>query len=141
MDIFEEIRNEHEQIKDMLAALGQGGRDDDAFEKLRTELTAHHKAEEQTLFKRLETEDAVRDTVLEGYEEHKVIGRILTDIAQTTADDEKWAAKLEVLTENVEHHVEEEEGTLFEGARPLLADGEAESLYEQFEAAKSKLEI
>jgi hemerythrin-like domain-containing protein len=69
-----------------------------------------------------------------------VVVKVLTDMAQTTSDDEKFMAKLAVLKESVEHHVEEEEGTLFEGARPLLAEGEPESLYEQFEAAKSKLE-
>ena len=78
--------------------------------------------------------------MLEGYEEHKVVVRLLADMAQTTEDEEKFAAKVAVLKESVEHHVEEEEGTLFEGARPLLADGEPESLYEEFEAAKSKLE-
>ena len=140
MDIFEELHKEHEEVAGMVATLEQKGRDDKTFETLRTELTAHSKAEEQVFYKRLETEESVRDTVLEGYEEHKVVVKLLADMAQTTADDEKFAAKLAVLKESLEHHVQEEEGTLFEGARPLLADGEPEALYEEFEAAKSKLE-
>ena len=43
--------------------------------------------------------------MLEGYEEHKVVVKVLADMAQTTADDEKFAAKLAVLKESVEHHV------------------------------------
>lgn len=140
MDIFEELHKEHEQVAGLIAKLGEKGRDETTFEKLRTELTAHSKAEEQVFYKRLETEESVRDTVLEGYEEHKVVVKVLADMAQTTEDEEKFAAKLAVLKESVEHHVQEEEGTLFEGARRLLADGEPESLYEEFEAAKSKLE-
>lgn len=97
MDIFEELHAEHEEVSKLIAKLEQSGRDERTFATLRTELTAHSKAEEQVLYKRLEDEESVRDTVLEGYEEH-------------------------------------------EGARPLLAEGEAESLYEAFEAAKSKLE-
>jgi hemerythrin superfamily protein len=140
MDIFQELHSEHEQVAALIAQLEEKGRDDKTFQTLRTELTAHAKAEEQVFYKRLEDEEQVRDTVLEGYEEHKVVVKVLADMAKTTDDDEKFAAKLAVLKESVEHHVEEEEGTLFEGARPLLADGEPESLYEEFEAAKSKLE-
>ena len=140
MDIFEELHNEHEEVSKLIAQLEEGGRDDETFETLRTELTAHAKAEEQVFYKRLEGEESVRDTVLEGCEEHKVVVRVLSDMAQTSADDEKFMAKLAVLKESVEHHVEEEEGTIFEGARPLLADGEAVELYEEFEAEKSKLE-
>ena len=140
MDIFEELHAEHEEVAGLIATLEEKGRDEKTFETLRTQLTAHSKAEEQVFYKRLETEESVRDTVLEGYEEHKVVVRLLADMAQTTEDEEKFAAKVAVLKESVEHHVQEEEGTLFEGARPLLAEGEAESLYEEFEAAKSKLE-
>ena len=140
MDIFEELHSEHEEVSRLIAKLERAAATRQTFETLRTELTAHSKAEEQVFYKRLEDEESVRDTVLEGYEEHKVVVKVLADMAQTTSDDEKFMAKLAVLKESVEHHVEEEEGTLFEGARPLLAEGEAESLYEEFEAAKSKLE-
>jgi hemerythrin superfamily protein len=139
MDIFEELHTEHEEVAALVTQL-EKGRDDRVFARLQTELTAHSKAEEQVFYKRLEREESVRETVLEGYEEHKVVAKLLSDMAKTTDDDEKFAAKLAVLKESVEHHVQEEEGTLFEGARPLLAEGEPDSLYEEFEAAKSKLE-
>ena len=140
MDIFEELHKEHEEVAGLIAQLEEKSRDEKTFETLRTELTAHSKAEEQVFYKRLEDEESVRDMVLEGYEEHKVVVKLLVDMAQTTADEEKFAAKLSVLKESLEHHVQEEEGALFEGARPLLAEGEPESLYEKFEAAKRKLE-
>jgi hemerythrin superfamily protein len=140
MDIFEELHKEHEEVAVLIAELEQKGRDDKTFTTLQTQLTAHAKAEEQVFYKRLEDEESARDTVLEGYEEHKVVVKVLSDMAKTTEDDEKFAAKLAVLKESVEHHVQEEEGILFEEARPLLADGEPESLREEFEAAKSKIE-
>lgn len=140
MNIFEELHKEHEEVAGLIARLAKEGRNERTFETLRTQLTAHSKAEEQVFYKRLETEKSVRDTVLEGYEEHKVVVKLLADMAKTTEDEEKFVAKLAVLKESVEHHVKEEEGTLFKGARPLLADGEPEALYEEFEAAKSKLE-
>ena len=78
--------------------------------------------------------------VAEGYEEHKTIARLLTQLGAAGMGDELFGSVLGELQENVEHHVEEEEGELFEKARPLLADGEAESLCEAFEKAKDELQ-
>lgn len=54
-------------------------------------------------------------------------------------DSEEWTAKLTVLKENVEHHVEEEEGEMFKKARKVLTNEQAEELGARMEAAKTKL--
>ena len=51
-------------------------------------------------------------------------------------DDEEWTAKFTVLKENVEHHVEEEEGEMFEKARKVLAKEDQEALGTRLEDAK-----
>jgi hypothetical protein len=53
-------------------------------------------------------------------------------------DDEIWTAKMTVLKENVEHHVEEEEGEMFPKARKALTEEEIETLGMRMEAAKKK---
>jgi hypothetical protein len=53
-------------------------------------------------------------------------------------DDENWTAKMTVLKENVEHHVEEEEGEMFPKARKALTEEEIETLGMRMEAAKKK---
>lgn len=139
MDIFEELHSEHERVSELIASLQSSGRDETTVSRLQEELSSHAKAEELVFYKRLEVEEETRDVVAEGYEEHTTIARLLTQLGAGGTGDELFGSVLDELQENVEHHVEEEEGTLFEKARPLLAEGEAESLCEAFEKAKAEL--
>jgi hemerythrin superfamily protein len=140
MDIFEELHSEHEKVSELIASLESTGRDEMTVKTLQSELSSHAEAEEQVFYKRLEDEDETRDVVAEGYEEHVTIARLLTQLGGEGTGEDMFNSILLELKENVEHHVEEEEGTLFEKARPLLSEGEAESLCEAFEKAKSQLQ-
>ena len=48
--------------------------------------------------------------MLEGFEEHHVADVIVKELENVSPGDEQWAAKFKVLKENIEHHIEEEEG-------------------------------
>jgi hemerythrin-like domain-containing protein len=56
-----------------------------------------------------------------------------------SVDSEEWTAKLTVLKENVEHHVEEEEGEMFKSARQVLSKEQIEELGARMEAQKKRL--
>lgn len=139
MNIFEELSAEHDKVSELLASLEDSGPDEATLGTLKSELTAHAEAEEQVLYKRLETEDETKDVVAEGYKEHKEIARALGVLNPGLGAD-TFSTALAGLKEIVEHHVEEEEGTLFAKARPLLSEDEAESLRVAFEKAKSQLQ-
>jgi hemerythrin-like domain-containing protein len=47
---------------------------------------------------------------------------LLKELESLPVDTEQWTAKLKVLQENVEHHVEEEEGEMFPDAKKLLGE-------------------
>jgi len=51
-------------------------------------------------------------------------------------DDESWGAKAKVMKENVEHHMEEEEGDMFKKARSVFDRDELEDLGERMEARR-----
>jgi hypothetical protein len=140
MDIFEELHSEHEKVSELIASLETSGRDEMTVKTLQSELSSHAEAEEQVFYERFADEDATRDIVAEGYEEHETIARVLTQLGGAGTGEDMFATILLELKENVEHHVEEEEGTLFEKARPLLTDDEAVSLCKAFEQAKSRLQ-
>ena len=140
MDIFEELHSEHEKVSELIASLESTGRDEMTVKTLQNELSSHAEAEERVFYKRLEDEEETRDVVAEGYEEHETIARVLTQLGGAGTGEDMFSSILAELKENVEHHVEEEEGTLFEKARPLLSEGEAESLCTAFEKAKSQLQ-
>lgn len=108
------------------------------FAQLKTELDIHARIEEEIFYPALKEADETHDIVLEGYEEHAVVKQLLSELDELSKDDETWGAKLKVLQENVEHHVEEEEGEMFPKARKVLSTEEVEALGERLEAAKAE---
>lgn len=92
-------------------------------------------AEEKVVYERFENEEATREVVLEGYEEHRLTKRLLGELSHGEEDD-KWTAKLKVLSEMIGHHVEEEEGQFFPAAREIVDEQQAEELGDKFEQRK-----
>src|SRR6185503_15689551 len=62
----------------------------------------------------------------------------LQKLSRAKSPTEEWEAKAKVLQENVEHHVEEEEGELFKKAQSALSAEEIETLGEQMENEKAR---
>ena len=50
--------------------------------------------------------------------------------------NDRWTAKLGVLAELVEHHMEEEEDEFFENAKKVVDDDLAERMAEEFRSKK-----
>jgi hypothetical protein len=86
----------------------------------------------------LKEAEETHDITLEAYEEHNVVKTLLAELDVLPKDDETWEAKLTVLKENVEHHVEEEEGEMFKKARKVLSTEQIEALGARLEAAKKE---
>ena len=61
-------------------------------------------------------------------EEHLSVKRIIADLLEMEPDDAQFDAKIKVLQEQVEHHVEEEEKQLFPEVQKLHSKDELEDL-------------
>lgn len=143
MDIYKALKQDHEEAKEMLEKLSDTTERavktrEETFEKLKTELTAHSRAEEAVFYAALRDHDESRDDALEGEQEHHMVDILLKELSQMDVSDEQWTAKLTVLKEQIEHHVEEEEGEMFDTAKKLFSDEQAESLGEAFEEHKKR---
>ncbi len=140
MDVFELLKSDHRKVSKLFdqieSASGQAKKR--AFTQLKTELDLHAELEERLFYPRLEKAQPSRDITLEAYEEHKVVKDLLAELASNGVSDE-WDAKLKVLRENVEHHVEEEEGELFDKAEDVLSDEELEKIGAQMEGEKARV--
>lgn len=103
------------------------------------ELTTHTFIEESIFYPaaKAASPDA-KDEVLESVEEHHMVVWLLSELGGLDPEDESFDAKVRVLTENVRHHVEEEEGELFPQIRKLLGRKLLQDLGEQMEAAKKE---
>ena len=125
MDALKLLKQDHDVVKKMLANL------EDTTERaektrpeglasLKQELTVHEAIEEEIFYPALKEHPKAKDLVLEAYEEHNVVDMVMAEIQDTPYDDETWGAKLTVMKENIEHHIEEEEGEMFPQAREVF---------------------
>ena len=63
---------------------------------------------------------------------------LLSQLDSASSADEDWDARLTVLKENVEHHVDEEEGELFDKANDVLTGDQADDLGDRMQAEKNR---
>ena len=84
--------------------------------------------EEEIFYPALKEHPKAKDIVLEGYEEHHVVDLLMGELEALDVADETWGAKAKVMKENIEHHIEEEEGEMFKQARQVFDRQELEDL-------------
>jgi len=135
MNIYAVLKNDHRTVKELLEKIEKTTAADadrsKLFQQLDRELSAHAEAEEAVFYTPLRDHPKAHDLVLEGFEEHAVVKTLLGELRALAAKDETWLPKFTVLKENVEHHVKEEEGPLFEKARQILSRTEADQMGER----------
>jgi hypothetical protein len=81
------------------------------------------------------------EMVPEAYEEHHVAQLVLQEFPKVDPEDERYEAKITVLSELIDHHVEEEEGEMFKSAQRLGSERLSElgdRMEAEFESAKGK---
>ena len=149
MDALTMLIEDHEKVKGLLEELGKTDEGDtqqreELFGTIKAELSVHEIIEEEIFYPALKEHPKAREIVLEAYEEHNVVDTIMGEMEKTPFDDETWGAKAKVMTENIEHHIEEEEGEMFRKARQVFNKGELEELgvrmTERRQAAKAEME-
>jgi hypothetical protein len=144
MDALKLLELDHEKVKKILSDLdstterGVKTREE-LFTKVRQELVVHEAIEEEIFYPALKEHPKAKDIVLEAYEEHHVVDQVMAEIDGLPFDDETWGAKLSVMKENVEHHIEEEEDQMWKQARQVFDDSELEQLGARMEARKEEL--
>jgi hemerythrin-like domain-containing protein len=144
MDALKLLTDDHDKVKKMLSQLEETTERavktrEDVFTKLKADLVVHEAIEEEILYPALKQHAEAKDLVLEAYEEHNLVDTVMSEIEQTPFEDETWKAKLTVMKENLEHHIEEEEGEMFQQARDLFDEETLERFGEQMRARKEEL--
>jgi len=136
------LKADHREVEDLFTrfekASGEGRKQERAHEICRR-LTVHATIEEEIFYPACEGK--VEDELLkEAYVEHDAAKVLIADIEAGGPSDEYYDAKVKVLKEEIEHHVEEEEKRLeglFSQARKAGLD--MDSLGEQLAARKAEL--
>jgi hemerythrin superfamily protein len=138
MTIFEHLKQEHDEMRQMMSSVMQGY-DAKTFKELATELEKHQEAEEEVLYNRVKDEHSVRELVFEGIEEHHSATDTLKKLIDTEGGTESWMAKMKVLHHGVEHHMSHEEEEFFPKCEQLIPRDEAMQMTEDFETTKQRV--
>ena len=106
------------------------------FGRIQELLRVHEIIEEEIFYPALRDHPKTKEIALEGYEEHDVVDSIMGELANLPPDDETWGPKAKVMTENLRHHIEEEETVMFPAARKVFDADELRELGERMEARR-----
>jgi hemerythrin superfamily protein len=122
---------QHDEVEDLISEIEDS---DDGEEKLElfqelADKIAAHSAIEEKLFYPAVMSDATEEQLLEATEEHLAVKRVLADMLEMEASDDRFDAKLSVLKEQIRHHArDEEEGKLFPKLRRMFTADELAGL-------------
>jgi hemerythrin superfamily protein len=152
MNALDLLKSQHREVEEMFEQYEKLGEEDSEmkellFVQIADALAAHASIEERFFYPSVKAEDT-EDILRESLEEHLGAKRIIADLLEMSSDDEEFDAKIKVLKEQVEHHVEEEESELFKKVRKLMNAETLESLgaimeqeFEQMQQEEPRKEI
>lgn len=134
------IKQDHRTVKSLFRAFERAGGHADKqkiAEEIIEELSVHSTIEEQLVYPVLrEAESRQEGPVLNALEEHHAAKLILAELDKMTVDEERFDAKMHVVREAVEMHIEEEESKLLPRLDKLLDDDMRSRLADALVAAK-----
>jgi hemerythrin-like domain-containing protein len=136
------LTEDHRKVEELFAQFEKAsgdGRKEKIAKQICTELKVHSMIEEEIFYPALRGKIS-DDDLDEAYVEHDGAKLLINEIEAGGPDEEFYDAKVKVLQEQIEHHVEEEEksrGNIFQQAR--AADVDLDALGEQMAARKAEL--
>jgi hemerythrin-like domain-containing protein len=127
MDAIELLEKDHRTVEKAFKSFENAGTNAEKkkiAEQIITDLKVHTTIEEEIFYPvaRRKTDADGKELIAEAFEEHHVVKMLMEEIEQIGTVNEQYEAKMTVLQESVEHHVEEEEGELFPDAKKRLKD-------------------
>ncbi|HEX4522166.1 MAG TPA: hemerythrin domain-containing protein [Casimicrobiaceae bacterium] len=141
---LELLKADHAEVKKLFRQFERLKKNDDSdgmqqvAQTICNALRVHAQIEEEIFYPALREAGDADDALDEADVEHSHVKELVEQIASSSPGDEHFEARVKVLSEYVEHHVQEEESTIFSKARK--ADFDLAALGQQLEARKAELE-
>jgi Hemerythrin HHE cation binding domain len=122
------LKSDHRQVKALFSEFDKlkddGSEEDKAaiVAQICNELTIHAAIEEEIFYPavRKATEDA--DLMDEALVEHAGAKELIAQLEGASADDDLYSAKVTVLGQQIDHHIQEEERRMFREAKKAKVD-------------------
>jgi Hemerythrin HHE cation binding domain len=132
MNIFEELRADHETQRDLIARLIETTGDSEerakVFEVLSEQLDAHAAAEERHFYTALMESDLTQEKARHSVSEHKELDDLVEALEGYDRTAPAWLETARDLEHRLTHHLDEEEHEVFQVAGKALTDAQKEAL-------------
>jgi len=142
-DVRSLLHSDHKKIRELakeLAETQSSARRRTLVRELQPLLVAHSRSEEATVYAplmELRGSPDSRSAGNEGMVEHNLADIVLGRLANTSdTSSDMWKAHAKVLHESLEHHIKEEETSMFVKARRIFDRSELEALGRRMAARK-----
>ena len=136
MNIYQALRKDHDLQRELLDKLvntsGNTHNRDRLFKDLKKELQIHAEAEERFYYVPIISEDLTQDQARHGIAEHHEIDELISKLEQTDYSSPGWLTLAKSLQEKVEHHLEDEEHTIFQLSGKVLPESEKKYLADDY---------
>lgn len=134
--ITEKLHDDHEKVNRIFKQLNDTSDHAektrlDLCQKLKDELLAHAKFEEEVFYPSLRSRDGADELVAEAIGEHQQVESMLNEIERVSPASQDFMEKISELESAVQHHVEEEEREMFPIARKVFQGEEGEQMARQ----------
>jgi len=146
MSVLEVLKKDHSTIKDLFAQFDSTEelafeKKAEVFDRIRQEIFLHSKTEEEIFYPALKVlSDEGRELVSRAVQEHHEADELLTQISRLNTADERFAERVASLIEDVEHHIEVEEGEIFQFAKENCPEEQLEEMAVEIQNRKRALE-
>ena len=128
MDDHAQVRQLFAEFKKIKSAAGAEAQKAELVQKVCQELLIHAQIEEEIFYPAMRAAIDDEDLMDEAAVEHAAAKDLIMQLLEMTPGEALYDAKVTVLSESIEHHVAEEEGSMFPQARrakelePTLGD-------------------
>jgi hypothetical protein len=112
MDAVTLLKADHRKVEELFDEFGKARESDrkkDLVEQICTELCIHTMIEEEIFYPACQGKIEEEDVIDESYVEHDGAKVLVAELMQSAPDEEFYDAKVSVLSEEIRHHVKEEE--------------------------------
>jgi hemerythrin superfamily protein len=134
------IKQDHRTVKALFRKFENASRRSEKQkigQEIIEELSVHAAIEEQLLYPALRARDKrLEQAALNALEEHHAVKMVLLELDKMKVDDERYDAKMHVVQESVEMHIEEEESELLPRLDNLFETEELQAMADAIVAMK-----
>ncbi len=138
------LKEDHKKVRALFRDFRKAGDNAHATkarlaDKILEELTVHTYIENEGMYADVRTlAPELEDDILESLEEHHVADVLCMELSLISPENSHFDAKMTVLMENVEHHIEEEEGEWFPKVREKLGRNDLQDIGARMEQLRKK---